>query len=69
LFYSAESEVKNIHSRIRKHNGDLPVGDWVRLPYQLKHPLFGYYTVALLIDVDPVGNARSLSVNAYPESH
>src|SRR4029453_1610216 len=66
---SPEREWESLHSRAKKLDFELAIGDRLRLPDQLVETLFGPRTVALGVDVEPVGRAWRLSIDQHAKTH
>src|SRR4051812_46493284 len=66
---SAERERESLDARTKKLDFELAIGDGLRLPDQLVHPLFGRRAVALFVNVDAVRRARRLPVDQHAEFH
>src|SRR2546425_6204122 len=66
---SAERESKSLHAGIEKLDLESSIGDGLRLPDQLIHPLLGDRAVALVVDVDSVSSARRFSIDEHAKAH
>jgi hypothetical protein len=62
-------EVIGFDPRIEKLNLELTIDNGLRLTDQLVEPMFHNFAFALAVNVDPVRNARRLSINRHAETH
>src|SRR4249919_3445159 len=62
---SAEREAKSLHTRIKKLDFKLAIGNWSGLPDQLVQTLFGHRANALFIDIKSMRRAGRLSIDQH----
>src|SRR5207302_9719760 len=61
----AEGKVEGLRARIEKLDGELAIGNRLRLPDQLVSPLLGHGAVAELIDIGAVRGSRRLAIDEH----
>jgi hypothetical protein len=66
---SAERERKRLDAGVKKLDLEPSMGDAIRSPGQLIHPVFGHGAVALGVNLDPVSGARRLSMVEHAKPH
>ena len=64
---SAERERERLDASISELDRECSINDWFRLPDQLVKPVFARGSIAALVHVNAVSDARRLAVDGHAE--